>query len=319
MRTLHNWLAPILDKLISLQFYPWAMWNWLRYGGIRPIRVDNRELYVRSSDKRGFLISRSNGRLQRNLMRIWDRLLALQADVYVDVGANYGVFSLRSVLNDQKTIVLEPHPRLYECLRLTFSEYDNCHLYNSAAYKESQEELEFYYNPNFSGTSSVSESVTTALTSSFMSLWPSKNNISDENRLYSFLESLWPLHRTRTQKTIIQAHSLDDLLKNDLSQSLTSVVLKVDVEGFEVEVFDGALELLDACEWWRGLFEFNPPVLEQRGENPEQVWERFRARSGFVIDERTASHNEIKDLSDYELADCPNSAVDVLLGAGQVR
>ena len=38
--------------------------------------------------------------------------------------------------------------------------------------------------------------------------------------------------------------------------------MKIDVEGYEMEVLESAKSILNHCDWWRAIIEFNPSVLE---------------------------------------------------------
>jgi FkbM family methyltransferase len=63
--------------------------------------------------------------------------------------------------------------------------------------------------------------------------------------------------------------------------------MKVDVEGFEVEVFQGASGLLRSKKIGRIIFEVNVPVLSELGRSAETLWDLFHSH-GY----------EIRDLED---------------------
>jgi hypothetical protein len=80
--------------------------------------------------------------------------------------------------------------------------------------------------------------------------------------------------------TVVPTKSLDDILRQIGTQRVD--ILKVDVEGFEVAVFQGAIHLLNGNRPPMIVFEFVDWAETRGGFRPGQAQE-FLRRSGFAV------------------------------------
>src|SRR5258708_6112466 len=83
------------------------------------------------------------------------------------------------------------------------------------------------------------------------------------------------LHKTNTQQ--VQAVTLDEIVSDRCLD-----LLKVDVQGFEIEVLLGAQKTLKANPALTILFEFWPYGLRQAGHQPDELWDLLQ-EIGFSI------------------------------------
>jgi hypothetical protein len=92
------------------------------------------------------------------------------------------------------------------------------------------------------------------------------------------------------------------------------VLIKVDVEGYEKEVLEGAKSTLAGTSWWRGLIEFSPSALAEGGKSVEAEWEYFRQFAGIVV---AGGAVDAVEISGARLPESPPVGdVDLLIGAG---
>lgn len=84
---------------------------------------------------------------------------------------------------------------------------------------------------------------------------------------HSLIASRYPLSVKRTP---IQGISLDSFLKQEQVD-----LVKIDVEGAELEVLRGAQELIRRQDSLALIVEFFPPVLLSRGLNPKELLDRL--------------------------------------------
>ena len=136
------------------QFLLWKYYSIARYGRSRWIRGNPERLLVRSDDYRAYTIAKSGG-TQKGTIKIWQSLASMRPNFIVDVGANYGEFTSSTATLDIPTMAIEANPWIADCLKLTFANRNNVSVIN-AAIMDSDGEMPFYFNPNYSGISSLS-------------------------------------------------------------------------------------------------------------------------------------------------------------------
>ena len=81
----------------------------------------------------------------------------------------------------------------------------------------------------------------------------------------------------------MNAITLDRLIGEPDAVRLHGLVLKIDVEGFEKEVLEGAARLIALAAWWRALLEFSPSCLRAAGKDVTETWRFFRRYRGVVV------------------------------------
>ncbi len=164
--------------------------------------------------------------------------------VFVDVGANIGVLSLLALSDSIGSVhSFEPNAAMMARLELTRKQHQRAnrwHLYQSAVGAEPGA-LHLYVNQSFSGTSSLHSS------------WQGGGGVAVEV----------PVTTLDAWAAAEQVASVD--------------VLKMDVEGWEASVLDGASETLRVHRpfvW----FEHNLPVMERCGLDAAGVLDRLAAQ-----------------------------------------
>jgi FkbM family methyltransferase len=161
--------------------------------------------------------------------------------VFVDVGANVGYFTLLagSLVGPQgRVVAVEAHPRLAELLRrnvIINGRHGYTTTWQRAAWSEATD-LKLHMRENFASNSSVATIGPDALT-----------RLGDTEEIVE-----------------VQAVRLDDLLADVPHID----IMKVDVEGAEVQVFTGLERTLNANPHITILFEWSPAQIEDVGDEP---------------------------------------------------
>jgi FkbM family methyltransferase len=171
----------------------------------------------------------------------WLQATLTEGQIFVDVGANVGYFTLlgaQLVGPGGKVVSVEAHPQLAEILHRNVvinGVYGYVTTHHRAAWSENTE-LEFHIRTNFAGNSSV-------------------GTIDDAG-----LARLGD-----TEQTVrVQAVLLDDLL-SDLPRV---DVMKIDVEGAEVQAFRGLRRTIEANPGLVIMFEWARAQIESVGDTP---------------------------------------------------
>jgi FkbM family methyltransferase len=164
--------------------------------------------------------------------------------VLLDVGANVGMMSLSALSSLPGAVFsFEPNPQMMSLLRKTHKEdrlRDKWHLCNFGLGKDSGRVC-FYIDPYFSGTASL------------LAEWQGE-----------------------ARKVIdVEVRTLDEWRA---SEGLARVdAMKVDVEGAEMDVFQGGQNTINDCRpyiW----FEHNVPLLVRTGKDPMEVLEFLKGK-----------------------------------------
>lgn len=176
----------------------------------------------------------------------WLQATLRRGQVFVDVGANVGYFTLlgaRLVGPEGRVVAVEAHARLFEILKrnaVINGVYGHVTLHQRAAWSEDTE-LEFHIRTNFAGNSSV-------------------GTIDDVG-----LERLGDTE----EKVQVTAVRMDELLAD-----LPRVdVMKIDVEGAEVHVFEGLRRTIGANPDMIVMFEWARAQIESVGDHPSALAE----------------------------------------------
>lgn len=152
--------------------------------------------------------------------RIINYLKKLNLKYFIDVGAHKGEFlSYVLALNYKKIYCFEPQKKIFKILYKNFKNKKNIHLFNiGLAHRNSK--IIFYEN-KLTSTSTFSKSKNTP----FLKI---KNIILNSKKSY-------------TDKYSINVKTLDEIFIN---KKISNIFLKIDVEGFELNVLKGAKKTL---------------------------------------------------------------------------
>lgn len=268
----------------AVEFYGWR----LLIGTRQQITVrvyDNYKVVVNTDDFRAHRIWRLGG-TQSAKIALLRRFFEAGPRLFIDVGANYGEFTLVPAEMGIRCLAIEANPRLLSCLYTSMSRYPNVTVVE-AAVGDREGETAFYYCPNASGSGSLACGTPKA----------EARNCSAPVKMIC-----------------VPMHTVDTLAKLYYGTP-DGVLLKIDVEGFEREVLTGATQLLGSFKWWRALVEFSPSALRAAGKSVYESWHFFRRHCGFVLDgQRPVSIDQLSPLP----PEPPQRDVDLLIGYGSL-
>lgn len=176
----------------------------------------------------------------------WLQSTLRRGDVFVDVGANVGYFTLlgaQLVGREGLVVAVEAHSRLFGILQRNVvinGVYGYVTTHHRAAWSEDKE-LEFHVRANFAGNSSVGT-----------------------------IDQLGLDRLGDTEETVrVKGVRMDELLAG-----LPRVdVMKIDVEGAEVHVFEGLRATIEANPHMIVMFEWATAQIESVGDRPAALAE----------------------------------------------
>ncbi len=269
----------------TVRFALWSLGGRLRHGPTRWLRLaDGQQVLVRVDDFRAYRIASAGG-TQQGAIRIWQAMVDRQPTVAVDVGANHGELSRAVVDRCPHIVAIEANPDVQACLMETLRGFPQTVVLHLAA-SDHDGTITFFPNRMESGSGSMTATIVGP------KLAASGRVVADA----------------------IPCRTLSSLLPEVLGATPPSVVMKMDVEGFEQVVMRGAEPLLAQCAWWLALLEFNPGAIRRAGLDPAEVWAYLRTYAGVAIEEGpdACEFSQTSRLA----AEAPTSACDVLIGAG---
>jgi FkbM family methyltransferase len=287
-------ISKILNKIIEidlgLKFYFWRKNSFHKYGNSRWIDLDYGKLYVNCDDLRAFMIDRERG-TQKKEVSIFLKMADLKPELFIDVGANYGEFSCAVMNKNIQCIAIEANPYLKSCLDTSFSN-STVKVFNYAI-SNNYGSCDFYINEQYSGGSSIDKNCPNG--------------------------KLFLGHKNKIKKVKVNTISLDDLINKELKINFKPLILKIDVESFELEVFKSAQKILESVDWWRAIIEFNPSALKKRGLEVDEIWKYYQQFNGYVIKNNKISMNEIKNLAKKLPKEPPSRIQDILIGSSTIQ
>lgn len=262
-------------------FRRWSAWARRQHGpDMELVLADGRRLYVLTDDRRAWHLWRHR-ETQRTKTALWSAIASMRPSMVVDVGANYGEFALASIQTRVHHLVLEPNPRVVECLRKSFATMPNAEVLGAAAGAINGTAIFFIGSDSGSGS------------------------LSDCSTMHKATEITVPVLR------------IDSLLADRNWNPAGGLALKIDVEGHEGEVLDGAAQSLSKAAWWRALVEFSPALLGERQGATEALWDRLRQHPGVVIPALGEGEPfALDDLPQLPVAP-PGDECDILIGRGR--
>lgn len=155
-----------------------------------------------------------------------------EGDVFVDVGAHIGYYSLLAARRGARVVAVEPCPQTFALLRENVKDIPSVTTLQCACWNEECEKL----------------------------LYPGR---PDNLGMASFM-------RARGRPVVVQAVTLDGLL-DSLCLSREVDFLKIDVEGAELEVLQGAGGIIEASPHLVMLVEADDGLQRQLGRGIEDV------------------------------------------------
>lgn len=227
----------------------------VHYGCLRPRRVKlvgcNHWVHIDPTDRRAikkFIYDPLRGRVSPP-SAFWSAFNNhLQPAVAIDVGVNYGecLFAARYA---EKTQVFgfEANPRIAPYLEKSRAEHPDgsrITLTHGLVSDESAEDIPFFVNPHWSGTTSAVAS------------------LNDAPGMLSFM---------------LPARTLDSVIPRELVRN-QCMLFKMDIEGFESRAFGGFWQNLDAAALAVGFIEFDSSYIAAAGESPEDYFQRLSSR-----------------------------------------
>lgn len=229
--------------------------RWLRlgpallrhYGSLTPRRSripgSDRFVHIDMKDRRAvkrILFNSVRGRVPLNVPFWQDFVAALDPDLVVDIGANYGecVFSTVYAPNAH-VFAFEANPDLVEYLSRSRAEHPssrNITLVNAMVDESPRQNSDFYVHKRWSGGSKA---------------------VVDRDNPRDF------------RSVNVPVVSVDSVV---MSRAISAerLVFKIDVEGFEPQVIKGMRTLLDRAEVAVGLVEFDLDALQESGWSLEE-------------------------------------------------
>lgn len=283
MRAVRRLAGRALRAWQNIEFAAWRVGNGRHRE--RPVTVYGcHRLFIKVDDFRGYRIWRLGG-TQKEKVGIVATLCRTKLARFVDVGANYGEFSLAPASVGVSCLVVEPNPELAACLRKTFAGFGNVTVLEAAASNRSGN-VSFHFCARASGSGSLAEGI-------------------PHGEAERFGEP--------TRATTVRAVTLDELHRG-LPAVPGGLVLKIDVEGFEREVLEGARDCLARVEWWRALVEFSPACLRAAGKDADSEWSFFRRYPGRLMP--VADAQALTTLG--ELPEQTPGEVDIVIGRGRI-
>lgn len=206
--------------------------NWANLKGSIRIRTKNLTIETPSIEETISKYLIFDGIYDNDTYHILLRFLKKNS-VFLDIGANVGLFSLlaaRNICPEGAVYSVEAAPSIYGFLKRNkeANPVSNITIYHNAAHKTSGEEVRFFEAPE------------------------SKFGMGS---LYN---------RPGSRQVTVKTLAVDDLILNEGIKKVD--LIKIDIEGYEVNAFRGAEKLLSRPDAPPIIFEFN-----DWGETPEKI------------------------------------------------
>lgn len=169
------------------------------------------------------------------------KMLFPRNGTFIDIGANYGVFSLHAAScggDNSKVYIFEPQPRLVEALKRSkaINRFNSITIFDTAL-SNKEGNMDFYI-PNSSGSGSLF-----------------KDYVVDHSRY---------------KKIMVKMSTLDKVLEKKKISRID--LIKMDAEGGEYNVIQGAQKILTTYQPFI-LFEMDPFAQKSAGNEQENIYQ----------------------------------------------
>tara|TARA_B100000700_G_C15034620_1_gene852193 strand:+ start:2086 stop:2751 length:666 start_codon:yes stop_codon:yes gene_type:complete len=198
------------------------------------------EIFVDTSDVRGQWIIDQKGTQKEKITLLKKVCIANNVDIFVDIGANYGEFSVALSEKVNEVHSFEPNPTVFKCLKETVKLYDNMNIYQKAV-MDVEGVADFYLHKKYSGGGRLSP-------------WTWNENNRKENY----------------EKVKVSTCDILDILSN-LEIQPKCILLKMDTEGSEIKLINYLKDYLMATDKWFIFFEKNKITPSQRKNLPGRI------------------------------------------------
>jgi FkbM family methyltransferase len=249
----------------------------LRYGSARPSRAKLRGcdnwIHIDPDDPcaiKKVVHEPLRGKTSPNLVFWRDFNAHLEPGLVIDVGVNYGecLFGT-NYARHSRIHGFEANPRLHPFLeksRAGHPDGGRITLHHCLVSDSDAEEVPFYVNPDWSGSSSALREV----------------NPRDDNLVVK-----------------LPARRIDGLIPADHATGAT-VLLKMDIEGFESPALRGLTAVLEAAAGLVGLIEFDIDYIRWAGQDPADYlgWLRERFDTFRLVDAKRRLLRPVATLDD---------------------
>jgi len=196
--------------------------------------------------------------------------------VFWDIGANYGIYTLSMLKffgKDNRVVLFEPLPQVFKILKKNLeanSAYEACNIYPINCALGTKTGTDYLYLSSL-GTA--------------------------DSRLYEPTDNLLLNQGQNRQKIQVSVDQLDNTALTLFGNYPTDNIVKIDVQGKELDVLKGAESLISKSERTVVFLEFWPHGLKQNGVDPKQLLSFFQQR-GFSIkgntDKTITSYDELE-------------------------
>ncbi len=241
-------LGKLIERgLKSLYLAPLTI---VRYGTLRPQKVKLSDcdnwIHIDPIDRRAvkkFIQDPLRKRISPPLVFWRDFLAKLTPNVAIDVGVNYGECLFGARYGSTTTVFgFEANPKINECLKKSRSDHPDAariQIIASLVSDSVEEEVAFYSDPSWSGTGSA-----------VRSLNDGANVITSS----------------------IPAVTIDSVIPRNLVEGGTLLV-KMDIEGYEPRAFGGLQQTIDAAKLVVGFIEFDTTFIREAGSDAEAFYQ----------------------------------------------
>lgn len=195
--------------------------------------------------------------------------------IFIDVGANFGEFTAGALDLADTVLCFEPNHALASLLTQNFSASENVQVIESAV-SDAPSSGHLYLREGYSGGSSLAPEYLRSL--------KGRTRPSMKRRLIT----------TPTKITTIDI-AVAEVSSASIPEPGTGIFLKIDVEGFDLEAFNGSSGLRDAAPFWFCLIEFSPRCLHALGKDASTVWGVLQSYPGVIVDEASAAARLLAD------------------------
>jgi FkbM family methyltransferase len=267
----------------------WLGTSRLWYGRMRRIEAHGKSLWVLTNDLRAHMIAKAKG-TQKEKVAVWLAMASARPEICLDVGANYGEFTVATIDLQLPTVCVEANANLLPCLEKTFAGAKHVTLVN-AAVSGVESEVSFYVDPRYSGTGSLAREVPT----------PSRRDLTGKDG--------------QIEEVTVPARTLDTIVSRHLGRWPDSWIAKVDVEGYEIDVLEGSQLLRGNARSWRMMLEYNPVCIRRMGQSADLIWEQYVRFPGRIVKGHPPDLSSLR--ADEELPERPpDFDCEVIIGRG---